>query len=350
MSSYTRRRLRFPEPGHVEIIQESLQGPSAEEVVVETLMSAVSPGTERLVYRGEVPDGLSADASIDLLDHDFSYPITYGYATVGRVEGVGEKIDEEWIGRRVFSFHPHVSRFTASPDVLVPLPSDIDVTDAVMFPNLETAVTLSMDGNPGLGDRVVLFGQGVVGLLTTALLSRYPLESVYTVEPSSERRDLSADWGASQTFAPADIDNLRHALDISSADTVEAEKGRYEGADLVYELSGTPSVLNDAISVVGFDGRVVIGSWYGDKTASVALGGRFHRSRVEVKSSQVSSIDPDYRGRWSKNRRSKLVLSLLSSIGPGTLITDEHDLDDAPLVYDRLSAKKEALIQPVFRY
>ena len=348
--SYPRRLLRFPEPGHVEVVQESIQGPRADEVLVETLMSAVSPGTERLVYRGEAPSALSADASIDHLDQHFSYPITYGYAVVGRVDAAGAEVDQDWVGRRVFSFHPHVSRFTVSPNALVPLPSDVETRDAVLFPNLETAVSLSMDGKPGIGDRVVLFGQGIVGLLTTALMSTYPLECVYTVEPSSERRALSAQWGADQTLAPTDADDLRHALDITSGDTVEAGENQYEGADLVYELSGSPSVLNHAISVAGFDGRVVIGSWYGEKTAPVELGGRFHRSRVEVKSSQVSTIDPDFRGRWSKSRRTNLVLRLLPSINPGKLITEEHDLEEAPSVYRCLSDRAESVVQPVFRY
>ena len=139
-------------------------------------------------------------------------------------------------------------------------------------------------------------------------------------------------------------------LNITSGDAVEAGEGAYQGADLVYELSGDPSVLTNALSVAGYDGRVVIGSWYGEKTSPVELGGRFHRSRVQVKSSQVSSIDPDYRGRWSKNRRTQLVLRLLASLRPGKLITAEYSLEEASSVYARLSEGDESLIQPVFRY
>jgi len=348
--SYPRRILRFPEPGQVEIVQDSIDGPSPDEVLVETVLSAVSPGTERLIYRGEAPDTLSADASIDALTGGFSYPMTYGYAVVGRVAAVGERVDDDWHGQRVFSFHPHASRFTTSPDELVPLPSEVESTDGVVFPNLETAVTLAMDGKPGLGERVIIFGQGVVGLLTTALMSTYPLEVMYAVEPSSNRRALSSEWGADQVFAPGDTEELRSVLNITSGDAVEAGEGSYEGADLVYELSGDPSVLTNALSVAGYDGRVVIGSWYGEKTSPVELGGRFHRSRVQVKSSQVSSIDPDYRGRWSKNRRTQLVLRLLASLRPGKLITAEYSLEEASSVYARLSEGDESLIQPVFRY
>jgi len=349
MSSSLRRVLRFVEPGRVSVDTESLEGPDAGEVLVETVLSAVSPGTEKLVYRGEVPSGLPADSTLESLSGGLDFPLLYGYASVGRVTDVGSAVSPEWEGRRVFAFHPHVSHFTTPPETLIPLPEGVSWTDGVLIPNTETAVTLLMDGAPILGERVVVFGQGVVGLLTTTLLATYPIGDLYSVEPVSERRRRSEALGAERSFSPESRDALFDALQLSDPEPRAVEGSRYEGADLVYELSGRPETLNHALDVVGFDGRIVLGSWYGTRNAPIDLGGRFHRSRVSIVSSQVSTVAPAHGGRWSKSRRMKTVLDLLPDLEPRTLVGDPVSIEDAPDVYDQLD-RGTGPLQPIFHY
>lgn len=349
MQSSTRRAVTFPAPREVEVVEEPLPAPASNEVRVETSLSAISPGTERLIYRGQVPQALAADPSIDALSGELSFPITYGYAAVGRVEALGDDVSREWEGRRVFSFQPHVSHFVASPDALVPLPDAVRDKDAVLIPSLETAVTLLMDGRPMIGERVAVFGQGIVGLLTTALTSEFPLDRLLTVEPAPERRSRSLDWGADRCFDPHEgLPPIRDALNVRSVEAQGAEAGDYEGADLVFEISGAPSALDDAIAVAGYDGRVVVGSWYGEKTVDLDLGGRFHRSRMQLISSQVSSLDPALRGRWTKDRRMARVVDLLARLQPGDLVSRVFPQEEAPEVYDRLDDVD--LFLPAFRY
>lgn len=351
MARSARLVLQFTEPYQVTVLEKPIPKPGPRQVRVQSLLSAVSSGTERLVYEGKIPTGLSADATIDSLSGGLSYPITYGYSVVGRVDAVGEMIDDSWLDRCVFSFQPHTSCFTASPEELVPLPSSTRVEDAAMIPSLETAVNLVMDGRPMLGERVVIFGQGIVGLLTSTLASRHPVEGVYAVDPDADRRRMAMEWGAHQAFDSAEgLESLRGVLGVQGREAVEAESDNYEGADLVYELSGIPPVLNDALSVTGYDGRLVVGSWYGEKKARTHLGGRFHRSRIQITSSQVSSIDPALRGRWTKDRRMKLVLDLLDTVRPGELITTEYSIHEAPEAYKSLSESDPTDLQPVFRY
>ncbi len=351
MRSSIRRVVSFSAPREVEIVEEPLRLPGPEEVRVRTTLSAISPGTERLIYRGNVPDDLPADPSIDALSGGLSYPIRYGYAAVGEVEVVGESVDKGWLGQRVFSFQPHASHFLASPDDLIPLPSSVREEDAVLIPNVETAVNFLMDGRPVVGEQVVVFGQGVVGLLTTALLSRFPIDRLFAVEPSGDRRSQSEEWGANLSFDPQNgIDDLKKALGITSADAQEADGAGYEGADLVFELSGSLSALNDAIDVTGFDSRIIVGSWYGDKETDIDLGGRFHRSRAEVRSSQVSSIDPQFRGRWTKERRMRTVLDLMKELQPGALVDYVFPQRKAEVTYQKLDSEGSEMLQPVFRY
>ena len=341
----SRQRVQFSAPGEVEVVTEPLPEVGPDEVRVRTRYSAISPGTERLVYKGRVPESLAVDSSIDALqDGEFSYPISYGYAAVGVVDAVGKNVTDDWEGQTVFSFQPHVSHFVASPPSLVRLPSSVELMDAVMIPSLETAVNLVMDGRPMIGEIVVVFGQGIVGLLTTRLLAQHPLGALYTVEPSAPRRKQSASMGAEAVGTVSELE----LTERSDAGPSPAD-GSPEGADLLYELTGRPSVLNDVIPRTGFSGRIVIGSWYGTKTAPITLGAKFHRSRTQIISSQVSTIAPPLQGRWTKDRRMSVVLDLLSEVEPGQLISHRFPVEDAPSAYDRLG-DDASMLQPIFVY
>ena len=345
MAMDTRRRIQFSAPGEAEVVTEEAPSPAPDEVQVRTDYSAISPGTERLVYEGNVPGDLAADASIDALQGEkLSYPLSYGYACVGTVVARGKEVPDDWAGASVFSFQPHVSRFVAAPDALVRLPESAALTDAVLIPSLETAVNLVMDGRPLLGETALLFGQGVVGLLTGRLLADHPLGTLVAVDPAADRRAWAEDLGVS---AVPSVSALPGAL--RGAKDVQGDEAGASRADLVYELTGQPAVLNDAVQCTGFGGRLVVGSWYGTKQAPIDLGGHFHRSRMRIVSSQVSTIAPPLRGRWSKERRMAVVLDLLSEVQPGRLISDRFSVTEAPSAYERL-AGDTSMLQPIFVY
>ena len=350
MSSSVRRTVSFEGPRDVEVRQGPLPVPSSDEVRVRTTLSGISPGTEKLIYRGKAPTELPADAAFSSLEEtSLDFPLSYGYACVGVVDTVGSDVDAEWTDTRVFAFQPHTSAFTCSPEELLTLPDDVSDEEAALVPSLETAVNFVMDGHPLIGESVVVFGQGVVGLLTTAILSRYPLKNLISVEPADVRRRWAREMGAHQSFAPDEQDALREALGVTSEDAAEASES-FEGADLAFEVSGDPDVLNDAIACTGFSGRIIVGSWYGTKTSPIALGSRFHRSRMEIHSSQVSTIASRFRGRWSKARRMQLVLSLLESVSFEQLVTHSYSVGSAAQAYEELDADDPAILQPILRY
>ena len=170
-----RLALYFTAPYRVSVQEESLSPPAADQVMVQTLVSAISPGTELLFYRGQAPTDLPVDETIAALASEVGFPLKYGYAAVGQVIAVGAQVAPEWQDRLVFSFHPHESHFLASLAELMPVPPPVSPEEAAFLPNMETAVNFLMDGQPLIGEQVVIFGQGVVGLLTTALLARLPL-------------------------------------------------------------------------------------------------------------------------------------------------------------------------------
>jgi len=327
-----RRSLFFTAPSSVVLRDEELPPPGAGQALVQTELSAISAGTEMLVYRGQTPGGMAVDATIGALEGDFAYPLKYGYASVGRVIEVGLDVDPSWLGRAIFAFNPHESHFIAPIESLLPLPEGIDPAAAVFLPNMETAVSLLMDGRPVIGERVAVVGQGVVGLLTTALLAAMPLAGLTAVDPLAERRQWAERLGAT-------------ALSPEAA-TIEA--GAL--ADLTYELSGNPRGLDLAIALTGDYGRVVIGSWYGAKPVALDLGGRFHRAHMRLIGTQVSNLAPEWRGRWTKERRLDVAWEMIRRYRPQQLITHRLPLARAAEAYRLLDEQPAQAVQVVLTY
>ena len=339
------RRLSvwFTAPRAVEVREEELPAPDRGELLVTTLVSAISAGTELLAYRGLLPEDVPLDASIPALAGRTCYPLRYGYAAVGRVRAVGADLDAAWLGRLVFAFHPHASAFTVDAGEVVPLPAPTSPELACLLPTMETAVTLTMDGQPLIGERVVVYGQGLVGLATTALLAAMPLEALVTLDRHPLRRQASLALGASASLDPDAADTPTRLAALVAGETPAS--GEDSGADLVFELSGSPAGLDAAIAVSGFGGRVVVGSWYGREPATLHLGGRFHRGRPRLISSQVSTLAPERTGRWTKRRRLLTALRELARLPAERLITHRLPLERAAEAYGLLDEQPERVLQ-----
>lgn len=330
--------LYFTAPRTVEWRPDAVPPAPPDGMWVETLLSAISAGTELLIYRGEAPTDLAADPVLPALSGTLAFPLRYGYACVGRV--VAGEAGSIRPGDLVFAFHPHQTHFWARPAELIPLPTGLDPADAVFLPNLETAVNFLHDGAPLLGEKVVVLGQGIVGLLTTALLARMAPAALLVLDRYPLRRQTALALGATAAFDPAAPD-LHEQMAPWLGDA---------GADLVYELSGRPEALNLALSLAGFGARVVIGSWYGRKTVALDLGGRFHRSRIRLFSSQVSTLAPELSARWTKARRLHLALDLAATLRPSRLISHRFPYREAAAAYALLDEHPETALQVVLSY
>jgi threonine dehydrogenase-like Zn-dependent dehydrogenase len=297
-----------------------------------------------LFYRGQVPTDMAVDATIDGLGDSFSYPLKYGYALIGRVQGLGQGVDKSWQDRRVFVFHAHESHFVTAASNLHPVGEEFSSSTAVLLPLMETAVSFLMDAQPMIGEQVLLLGQGIVGLLTTALLARYPLAQLITVDRYPIRRRWSQKLGASITLDPA-AEAFQERLGA-----LLGQAGSYLGADLVLELTGNPKALDLAICSAGYDGRVLIGSWYGRKTAALDLGSHFHRSHMRLINSQVSHIAPRWRGRFDHPRRLNTAWKMIAEQDPQQLITHRFPLSKAPEAYQLLDQDPGSTIQVLLEY
>ncbi len=339
-----RKALYFSGLRQVEVLEEELPGPGAGQLLVRTLRSGVSAGTEMLFYRGQFPEGMPVDESIAALQGGFHYPLKYGYSSVGEVIDAGAGVDRAWLGRHVFAFHPHESHFLAGLDELIPLPDGVSEDDAVFLPNMETAVNFILDGRPLAGEFAAVFGLGVVGLLSAALLAQFPLGGLVAFDRLLARRVAAAKQGVGMVLDPLDAGSCAEACADLRA------QGMPDGFDLAFELSGAPGALEQAIHMTGFAGRVVIGSWYGAKPVSLDLGGRFHRSRMRLISSQVSTLAPELGGRWTKERRLGAAWRQLQNLRPARWITQRFPIERAAEAYRLLDERPEETIQVVFDF
>jgi len=291
-----------------------------------------------LVYRGEVQGDLPLD--LPTFAGGFSFPIKHGYAAVGRVVDTGPDVENLSPGDPVFVHHPHQDCFTVPADLPVRLPDGLDPTRAVFFANAETALNVVHDTTARLGESTVVFGGGVVGLLVTGLLKMAGLSPALVVEPVPERRGLALKMGADAAFGPE-----------GAAERVFAETGG-RGADFALEASGSGTAMAEAVECVAVEGTVVAASWYGTKTVELPLGGRFHRGRVKIRSSQVGRIAPELSARWDWDRRTGTVLSLLQDprLPLEALISHKVPFGEAPGVYKMLDAGDDGAVQVVFDY
>jgi 2-desacetyl-2-hydroxyethyl bacteriochlorophyllide A dehydrogenase len=330
----------FPGPRQVELRRESLSAVGAADVRVRAIVSGLSHGTEMLVYRGQAP----ADLALDLptLRGSFGFPIKYGYASVGRIVEVGSVVRDLGVGDLVFTLHPHQSEYVVSSNLAVRLASETQPERAVFLANLETAVNVTLDAAPRLGERVVVFGQGVVGLLVARLLREAGAGLVITVDPFERRRALSKSFSKADAALEPGSDFVRHVQDLTDGC----------GADLAVEASGNAAALAAAIDSLAFGGTVVVCAWYGSKPVSVPLGGAFHRRRLRLISSQVGAIDAALQPRWTHRRRLDVAQSFLQlgRLDLKTLITHRVPLECAADAYRLVDEHPEDTVQVVLTY
>jgi len=239
----------------VAVETEEIPEPGVSEVSVRVVYSAVSAGTELLAYRGEMPSDLPADEILKDFSEPFKYPCAFGYCTAGEVNAIGDGVPRDWLGERVFAFKAHTSSYVCDPSELIPIPEDIELKDAVMFPSVETAVTLVMDAHPRLGDSVAVIGQGVVGLLTAKMISEYyPMSKLVTADMHTIRQERSLSY-AGAVLADGSDEEAKKRLRKT------ATNSEFSGADITIEVSGTGAGLETAVDVTGDYGKIVLGSW-----------------------------------------------------------------------------------------
>lgn len=291
-------------PGKGELRKERLPPPGAGEAHVRALASGISRGTEATVFAGRVPPSQHALMRAPLMGGAFPFPIKYGYAAVGVTEA----------GARVFVLHPHQDRFNAPRAMCIPVPDGVPTHRAVLAANMETALNIVWDAAPLPGERIMVIGAGVVGLLAAALLARIPATTVTVVDIDAGRAEIAAGFGCA----------------FARPDAAPAEQ------ELIVHASGSESGLRLALGRAAFEARIVEASWYADREPALPLGESFHSRRLRLISSQVGSVAPALRGRRTHAERLALALALLDDPGFDRLLEPPTPFAGLPAAMPRL--------------
>lgn len=323
----TIRAFWVREAGVGEIREDVLEPPVAGQVLVRALYSGISRGTESLVFRGQVPESQHQAMACPFQEGAFPGPVKYGYMSVGVVEEVGDG-PRELVGRTVFCLYPHQDRYVVPADAVQPLPDTVPPSRAVLAANVETAVNGVWDAAPGVGDRVVVVGGGVVGMLAAWLMRDLPGVDLTLVDPDPTRAAVAKALGL--TWAP--------------------EAPSRGDADVVLHASGSPEGLRDALAAAGTEASITELSWYGDRSVPLSLGGAFHSRRLSIRSSQVGRIPPERAPRWTHRRRLGLALRLLEAPELDELISGESPFEELPDVMGRLATGPSGTLCHRIRY
>ncbi|MGK5685428.1 zinc-dependent alcohol dehydrogenase [Actinoplanes sp. URMC 104] len=297
------------EPGRGEIRPVAVPEPGPDEVLVRTLHTGVSRGTETLVFTGGVPQSQWAAMRAPFQQGDFPAPVQYGYLNVGVVE----QGPPELLGRTVFSLYTHQTRFVAPASAVTLVPDGVPAARAVLAGTVETAVNALWDARPLVGDRVAVVGAGMVGGCAAAMLASFPGVRLQLVDVDEGRAELAARLGAGFAL-PGDA---------------------LGDCDLVIHASATSAGLTRSLELLAPEGTVVELSWYGDRQVSVPLGEFFHSRRLTVRGSQVGGIVPGRRRTYAD--RLALSLELLADDRFDAFVTGHSPFADLPDVLRRLA-------------
>jgi 2-desacetyl-2-hydroxyethyl bacteriochlorophyllide A dehydrogenase len=300
------------EPGRGEIRPVTLREPGPHEVLVRTMVSGISRGSESLVFQGHVPPGQYAAMRAPFQEGEFPGPVKYGYLSVGSVE----QGPAELCGRTIFCLYPHQTAYVVPAGAVTVVPADVPPARAVLAGIVETAVNALWDAAPLVGDRVTVVGAGMVGCCVARILSRFPAAEVALIDVDPSRGDVAA------------------ALEVDFALPADAAGDR----DLVVHASASSAGLQRSLDLLAPEGTVIDLSWYGDSEVRLSLGGAFHSRRLGIQASQVSSVSPARSARRTSSERLALALELLRDPSFDSLVTGQSRFAELPEVMARLAA------------
>lgn len=297
--------------GEGEIRSTALDAwPGDSHVQVKTQFSAISRGTESLVFQAKVPKSEYQRMRAPYQEGQFPFPIKYGYINVGVVERGPPAL----LNRSVFCLYPHQQRYVVPASAVTLIPQSVPPRRAVLSANMETAVNALWDASPAIGDRISVIGGGVVGCLVAWLAGRIPGCHVELVDINPQRAQIADALGVA----------------FSLPDTASAER------DLIIHASASEAGLQRALQLAAFEATIIELSWYGDSAVSLPLGGAFHARRLQLRSSQVGQVASSHRARWDYSRRLELALTLLREPLLDHLISGESPFHELPVTFSQL--------------
>jgi 2-desacetyl-2-hydroxyethyl bacteriochlorophyllide A dehydrogenase len=326
-----------------------IREPEAGEVLIRTLFSGISAGTELSQYRGSNPymskrwdEGRRLFAASS--EPSWTFPVrNLGYEEVGEIVALGSGVEDLRVGQNVFGTWGHRTHHVLSAEQVRnrQMPEGADPRIGIFSHIGAVALNGVHDAAIRIGDTVAVFGLGVPGQIV-AQAARASGARVVGIDPVASRRDLAIRLGAHATIDPSQGQVGEQIKDMTS--------GR--GADSCIEVSGVPSARAEAIRAVAYSSRVVALGFFQGEARGLHLGDEFHHNRVNLICSQISGVAPEASHRWSKPRLWQTAVQLqhegILDLVP--LITHIRPFKDAPQLFSMLDSGTLDMLQTVLSF
>lgn len=336
--------VEFHSERNVRLVDEGYPALEPGTVIVETITSGVSAGTELTAYRGTNPY-LTRQWDVEsrlfrVAEPSFAYPVRgWGYSEVGRIVEVHDDVTTLSVGDIVWGIWGHRSHARLAATALEGhvLPASTP-TDAGIFARVGAiAYNAVLASGVRLGDTVMISGQGVIGLLCTQLLALAGAR-VIAVDLDESRLRTALSLGAWTT-----LNAKSENIDGIGADVRDLLDG--SAADSAIDFSGNYAALHEAIRSVKPGGRVVASGFYQGDAHDLRLGEEFHHNRIELISSQIGAVPSELSSRWSVLRLQLEYMNLVvdGKVSPHELITHRFDANQVAAAFDLIDTQRSPL-------
>ena len=301
------KELWFTDKNKCEILIKEFSEMTSP-IIVKSYYSLISNGTEKLVLSGNVPIELQSEMRVNYQKGDFNFPISYGYSVIGEVVKGPQNI----LGKMVHVMHPH-HEYCAIQDQndLYFLPENIHYQTASLASNIETALTAYWDAQLDEGDLVLIVGYGLIGQLLAEIIKNFGFKVIIF---DINQQELI----------------IKNGFDLFNPDNSTSN------FNCAFNCSANEKGLQIGIDSVGFEGKIIEMSWYGNQSVNINLGGSFHAKRKKIIASQVSHIPGFMSDEWTFLKRKQLVFKLISQGIFNHILINKVQLEDAPNYYQKL--------------
>ena len=327
------KAIQFVSRGKAQLNDTEIRDtPQAGEVMLKTICTLISPGTEFACLNGVTNQGKVV------------YPMTLGYSAVATVLAIGENVTNVKVGDRCLCYHSVHRNYQMMParDVVKIEDDSLAAEEAVYC----VVGCMGFQGvrrcRPEFGESLMVMGLGLLGqfaIQTARLSGCYP---VIALDFNEKRRKIALATGADAAFSPDDPELAEKVRALTDG----------KGADCVIEVTGNPQAVVQGLELTAPFGRVALVGCSRTPTENIDFYNLVHRPGISVIGAHNMARPQDERrpGVWTMPEDMTTLLRFMAAgrLTTKPLHTMTADPAEAPGIYDRLFARDPELLGVVF--
>lgn len=321
------KQIVFPEPNVAKFMDMPTVEPGERDIVIKTVVSTISCGTERANYTG--------DPNVSIYTSEVVFPRYCGYSSSGIVVKKGAKVTEVEIGDRVAATGAaHRTYATVPMDSCVKIESDkISFEEAAMFFICTFSMAAVRKTGIEVGESALVMGLGILGLFAVQFAHAAGAVPVIAADPIKERRELALKYGADYAFDP---------LEPDFAQKVNAVTGG--GVNAAIEVTGKGAGLDETLDCMARFGRVALLGCTRNSDFTIDYYRKVHAPGISLigAHTQARPHVESYPGHFTHIDDIKAVMKLCeyNRVNLKQMIMETYSPEECTRIYDRLANDK----------